>query len=272
MEIDTGVYVGNVSARVRDELWQRIEETCKNGRAVLAYDTNNEQGVDFKVHGGTWEPIDYDGLKLMLRPSPSRLKAQQEKMKLGFSNAARIQTAKKFAKVRARSPESYIVADVETTGLNADRDDLLEIGAIKITEHAHISSYNTLIKIDKPVPPEISKLTGITSQMASETGVPLSEAINGFVSFVSNLPIVAHNADFDMGFLLSACSKCGLPLLTNRCIDTLALSRRLLRGLPNYKLGTLTEHFGILHDNAHRSLGDCLVTWRLYEKLMEMMN
>jgi CRISPR-associated protein Cas2 len=272
MEVDTGVYVGNVSARVRDELWLRIKETCKNGRAVLVYDTNNEQGLDFKVHGSTWEPINFDGLKLMLRPSPSRLKAQQESIKHGFSNAARLQTAKKFAKIRSRNPENYVVADVETTGLNSDRDDLLEIGAIKIANHEQIGSYNVLININKPVPPEIIRLTGITTQMTAEAGIPLLDAMGGFISFVENLPIVAHNSDFDMGFLLSACAKCGLPLLTNRCIDTLLLSRRLLKGLQNYKLATLVKHFGIPHNDAHRSLGDCRVTWEIYKKLMKMMS
>jgi CRISPR-associated protein Cas2 len=274
LEIAAGVYVGNVSARVRDELWHRIVETCKNGRAVLAYDTNNEQGLDFKVHGSTWEPIDFDGIKLILRPSPSRLKSQQESMKRGFSNAARHQDAKKFARIRSRSrtPDSYIVADVETTGLNPERDDLLEIGALKIINHEQAGSYNVLINTGKSVPSEITKLTGITTQMTVNQGIPLFDAMNGFVSFTDKLPIVAHNVDFDMGFILNACAECGFPLLTNRCIDTLSLARRLIKGLPNYKLGTLAKHFGITHDNAHRSIGDCQVTWLLYEKLIKMMD
>lgn len=78
-EIATGVYVGDVSARVRDNLWDRIKLSCKLGRAVMVYNTNTEQGLDFRVFGDTWEPIDFDGLKLMLRPSPSRI-AQRRSM------------------------------------------------------------------------------------------------------------------------------------------------------------------------------------------------
>jgi CRISPR-associated protein Cas2 len=272
LEIAAGVYVGNVSARVRDELWLRIIETCKNGRAVLAYDTNNEQGLDFKVHGDSWEPIDFDGIKLILRPSPSRLKSQHESMKRGFSNVARNQDAKKFARLRSRTPDSYIVADVETTGLNPDRDELLEIGALKITNHEQVGAYNVLINTGKPVSSEITKLTGISTQMTITQGITLSNAINGFILFADTLPIVAHNADFDMGFLLKACAISGFSLLTNRCIDTLSLARKLVKGLPNYKLGTLAKHFDITHDNAHRSIADCQMTWKLYEKLIKLTN
>lgn len=72
-EIATGVYVGKVSARVRDLLWNRVCSTIKNGRAVLVYTTDTEQGFDFRTYGDTWEAIDFDGLKLMLRPSLNRM-------------------------------------------------------------------------------------------------------------------------------------------------------------------------------------------------------
>ena len=71
VEINTGVYVGNVNARVRDELWKRICENVHDGRATLVYSTNNEQGMDFRVYNTTWYPVDYDGIKLMLRPNES---------------------------------------------------------------------------------------------------------------------------------------------------------------------------------------------------------
>jgi len=72
-EIATGVYVGKVSARVRDLLWKRVCSSIKGGRAVMVYTTDTEQGFDFRTLDDTWEPIDFDGLKLMLRPSPDRI-------------------------------------------------------------------------------------------------------------------------------------------------------------------------------------------------------
>lgn len=68
MEISTGVFVGHVTARVRDLLWVRVVDMVKTGRAILVHTADNEQGMAFKVHNHDWEPIDVDGLTLMLRP------------------------------------------------------------------------------------------------------------------------------------------------------------------------------------------------------------
>ena len=98
-EISAGVFVGQVSARVRDMLWTRVQETRSHGRAVLVYSANNEQGLDFRVCGDTWEPIDFDGIKLMLRPTAIRLKTKQkqESLRLGFSDAAKRRATKRFS-------------------------------------------------------------------------------------------------------------------------------------------------------------------------------
>jgi len=68
-EISAGVFVGKVNKRVRELLWQRTMESVKTGRAILVFSARNEQGLDFLVHGHHWEPVDVDGIKLMLRPS-----------------------------------------------------------------------------------------------------------------------------------------------------------------------------------------------------------
>ncbi|WP_400203842.1 type I-E CRISPR-associated endoribonuclease Cas2e [Candidatus Methanomassiliicoccus intestinalis] len=66
-EINTNVFVGRVSARVRDDLWERIIKYCKKGKVTMVYNARNEQGFDFRVHNSEWNPIDFDGLKLMRR-------------------------------------------------------------------------------------------------------------------------------------------------------------------------------------------------------------
>ncbi len=94
LEINTGVFVGRVSARVRDHLWERVVSNVKNGRATLVYSTNNEQHMDFRIHHSENEIIDFDGLKLVLHPSRARAKkAAQQRM--GFSKAAKMRMAKK---------------------------------------------------------------------------------------------------------------------------------------------------------------------------------
>ncbi len=69
IEIAPGVFVGNPSARVRDLLWERTVALCKDGRALLIFSSNNEQGMEFRTHRHSWVPTDFDGLTLMMRPS-----------------------------------------------------------------------------------------------------------------------------------------------------------------------------------------------------------
>ena len=93
LEITPGVFVGRVGARIRDNLWDRICDAIKVGRATMVYSARNEQHMDFKVHNAEWEPIDFDGIKLMLRPSPSRVK-NLGGLRLGYSNASKYLAAK----------------------------------------------------------------------------------------------------------------------------------------------------------------------------------
>jgi CRISPR-associated protein Cas2 len=99
VEINTGVFVGKVSARVRDNLWDRICKTIKNGKATMVYPARNEQHLDFKVHNAEWEPIDFDGIKLLLRPSPSRVK-KLGGLRLGYSDASKQRIAKRMSKYK----------------------------------------------------------------------------------------------------------------------------------------------------------------------------
>lgn len=80
-EINTGVFVGNVSSRVREEVWQRICENIKSGQATMVFSAPGEQKMDFRVHNTTWEPVDLDGIKLMRRPLPAARNLMEQKRK-----------------------------------------------------------------------------------------------------------------------------------------------------------------------------------------------
>ena len=84
-EISPGVFVGNVPARIRDLLWSRVVEMCRDGRAILAFTVQGEQRFDFRVHRHDWEVVDVDGLKLISRP---RNKTPTSPMRRGWSNAS----------------------------------------------------------------------------------------------------------------------------------------------------------------------------------------
>lgn len=71
LEIAPGVFVGKISARVRELMWQRVVDMVRTGRAIMVYATDNEQGLAFQVHEHNWKPIDIDGITLMLRPAQS---------------------------------------------------------------------------------------------------------------------------------------------------------------------------------------------------------
>jgi len=86
LEISAGVFVGKVTARVRDELWTRVVEMIQDGRALMIHSQHGEQGLSFRVHRHDWEPTDFDGLVLMRRPLAG---SQQTTMKPGWSNASR---------------------------------------------------------------------------------------------------------------------------------------------------------------------------------------
>lgn len=277
LEINSGVYVGRVSARVRDQIWQRVQERVKKGRATMVFSSGKgEQRMDFRTHNADWEPIDFDGLKLMLRPSSSRRSSRNTQQRLelseGFSKAAKNRKAKRMSRKKSvnKMLQHYVVIDVETTGLSPERDEIIEIGAIKVHEKHVESTFQALIKIERKIPKQISELTGLTDELLQVEGRSLKEVLLEFLSFVEGLPVVAHHGDFDYDFLRENCKRYELPLFSNRCVDTLSIAKRHVQEVPNYKLETLLDYFNISVKRLHRSLDDCFATMQLYQKLNEI--
>jgi CRISPR-associated protein Cas2 len=272
LEINAGVFVGRVSARVRDHLWGRVEEYAKNGRATMVYSSNNEQGLEFKVHSSDWEPIDFDGLKLILRPNLSRAKSQDNARRPGYSKASRYRAMARAQKKRAHaaSARSYVALDIETTGLKADRAEILAISALRVESGSVINDFNVLIRVSSEIPQTISELTGITEEALARNGVDLRSAIRRFLEFIDNLPLVAHNVNFDISFLNAACRQCGLEEIENERVDTLALARRSLPELHSHTLQALAARFGIENASAHTAGADCRMTQQLYEQLIKI--
>lgn len=276
LEIDTGVYVGKASQRVREELWKRVVKHLKNGRAVLVYNARNEQKMDFRVHNASWEPIDFDGLKLMLRPSIARQTAKYEASRLpsrGYSMAAKMRMAKRAGRAKPAAsslPERFVIMDLETTGLHSQTHEIIEIGAIKMIKGEETACFHSLIKAKKSVPGPVAHLTGLTHEILQKKGGLLEDVLPGFIAFLEDMPIVAHNIAFDLDFLRVACDQIGLLFPGNRRIDTLSLAQQLVKGIENYKLETLLRHFNLPCSSLHRSLPDCRATLLLLSKLIEI--
>lgn len=86
-EISPGIYVGKVSARVRELLWEQILENLGGGRAVMVYPSNNEQGLEFRTRGQEWQPVDYDGLELIMRPNTNQKQQRNAARKSGAGSS-----------------------------------------------------------------------------------------------------------------------------------------------------------------------------------------
>lgn len=268
-EVNTGVYVGNLSARVRDELWHRVCENLKNGRATMVYSAQGEQRLNFEVHHALWEPVDLDGIKLMRRPLPMGAKRAEETNQIQ-SRMGKILAGKRAEAAKRRKIDEYVVIDVETTGLSPENDRIIEIGAILVQKGEIQNAYHTFVNQNVVVPREIQELTGINEAILSEEGIPIQEALLNLIDFVENHLIVCHNAEFDCNFLKAEAKRNQIQMFRNRCADTMILSRRKVSGMTHHTLQEMCDHFGFDTSEIHRALPDCKLTYLLFEKLNEI--
>ena len=169
--------------------------------------------------------------------------------------------------------DTYVVFDLETTGLHANEgDSIIEIGAVKMKNGKIIDTYDKLIDPLKPLSEEIISITGITNEMVS--GKPNEEeTVKDFIKWVGDLPVVAHNAKFDMSFINMAYLKYDLGRFSNTVIDTLGLSRYLESNERYHNLATLVIRYNIPWDeNKHHRAnydaeGTALIFYKMLEKL-----
>lgn len=269
LEINTGVYVGQLNPRVREELWKRICKHLPKGRATMVYSANNEQQMSFHVHNTTWQPIDYEGITLMRRPLAAPL-SEGEKLPLSKAAISQMDRNKQSAKQRRAKQLGYVVIDVETTGLDSNTSEILELGAIHVIDHEIADTFSSLVRPERPIPAQITSLTGITQDMVSAQGAALQPLLEQFWAFVGQSPVAWHNLDFDLAFLKKASVRFGISMPNIPIRDTLKLARGKLRDLPDHRLDTLMAHFGIEHTQQHRAIPDCVATFRVYEKLNEI--
>lgn len=167
--------------------------------------------------------------------------------------------------------EDYVVVDIETTGLHPQRNEIIEIGAIRVRNHEVCERFSMMIRPETPVSPFITKLTGITNTMLEREGKEAAYVLSEFLAFVGDDKILGHNVSFDIGFLYEHCYRQLGVFLENDFMDTMRLSRKYLKGkVPNHKLGTLTAYFGYRYVGAHRALADCEFTRLVYNALHEV--
>lgn len=173
----------------------------------------------------------------------------------------------------ALSIETYTAFDVETTGLDAGSDEILEVGIVRVREGRVRQRYDQLFRPEGPIPRAITQLTGIHPEDC--IGKPsLESRLPEIIDFIGGDWIVAHNSAFDMAFLNSARHRYASDrpkIEPNRIIDTLELSRILLPWLPNHRLETVAQHLGVPVVPEHRALTDAESTAYVFRELLPLV-
>ena len=163
----------------------------------------------------------------------------------------------------------FVAFDIETTGLNAENDRMTEIGAVIFSSEGMKGEFNTFVDPGMHIPEDITNLTGIRD--SDVAGAPSEkEAMEKFLEFIGDRPIIAHNADFDTGFMAAACQRSGLRFAPVY-LDTLALSQALLPELKRFKLDIVSNHLNLPKFNHHRATDDAMVVARMMDKFLPML-
>lgn len=160
----------------------------------------------------------------------------------------------------------YCVVDLETTGLSAEFDEIIELAALKIKGNEIVSKYQQLVKPTYEIDEFITELTGITNDMVADQP-SIDEAIQSFLDFIEGETIVGHNTSFDIQFIQKAAKK----ELNNEYIDTLQLARKVYPDLKHHRLKDMAKYLQFDY-TAHRALGDCEATFKLYKDIGSQLN
>ena len=164
---------------------------------------------------------------------------------------------------------TYCVFDLETTGTSFRTERITEVGIMKIKNGEVIDSFSTFVNPEKPIPYKVQEITNITDDMVKDAP-KIEEVLPKVLEFFGDSVLVAHNADFDTGFLRYNCEKLGLKF-DYTYLDTLRLAKDLYPDYKKYKLGIIAENMGIKVDVAHRALDDVDTTVKVFNVMCKKL-
>ena len=165
--------------------------------------------------------------------------------------------------------QEYAAFDLETTGLSSRTDRIIEIGAVILKNGQEIDRFQTFVDPERKLDRKIVELTGITDEML--VGAPsIQEVLPKFLEFVGDRVLVAHNSDFDTGFIRAECQRQGLPY-GYTAADTLILSQNLLPQLNKFKLDIVSNALSLPEFNHHRAADDAMTCGLIMHRLMKKL-
>lgn len=161
----------------------------------------------------------------------------------------------------------YVVFDLETTGVNVIKDDIIEISAVKVLGGKVTDTFSTLVNPGRPIPYYATQVNGITDEMV-EDAPDIREALADFLTFAGDAVLVGHNIQsFDLNFVSNAAEGHLGKTVENDYIDTLYMARSCLPELSHHKLVDVASYFHISAEGAHRALCDCIMNQKCYEEM-----
>lgn len=161
--------------------------------------------------------------------------------------------------------KSYIAFDLETTGLNPQENEIIEIGALKVRNGKVTERFMEFIRPSAPLSSAITSLTGITDEMVADAR-PRCSVIADFLDFCEEDILIGHNVIFDYSFMKCSAAAENLPFEKSG-IDTLKIAQKVHKDLPSKSLGSLCDYYQIENRAAHRAYHDALATAKLYQTL-----
>lgn len=164
--------------------------------------------------------------------------------------------------------QTFVVFDIETTGLSPHSDNLTEIGAVKVQNCEIVDSFSTFVNPKMDISYQIQELTRITNEMVKDAP-SLEEALPKFIEFAKDSVLVAHNADFDTGFIYQKCQQLGLEYNFEK-VDTLTLARIINTNLKRFSLDKVCKEMGVVLAGHHRAVNDAQATAEVFIKYLEI--
>ena len=231
---------------------EAVKRAAKWGHKALAI---TDHGCA-QAYPDAWHAAEKAGIKVIYGLEGYYINDVDEKLAIHGDSALPLET-------------EYVAFDLECTGLRSDRDRITEIGAVVFSGGEIRDTFNTFVDPHMPIPPEVVKLTGITDEDVK--GAPEEgEALQAFLDFAGERPLIAHNADFDVGFLSAAATRCNIAFKPVY-LDTLVLAQTLLPHLKRHRLDTVSNYLSLPDFNHHRASDDAMVVARIMEKFIPML-
>lgn len=266
---------------IRAEVKPQREDTCKKGKRVELHAHTQMSSMDalcstkkLVKQAAAW------GHKAIAITDHGVVQAFPEAMDAGKSNNIKILYGVEGYLVEDNAPviknandeslsQTFVVFDLETTGFSNKNDKITEIGAVKIENFKVVDRFSQLINPQKDISYKVQELTGITNDLIKDKPT-IEEVLPKFIEFIGDSVMVAHNADFDMGFMQQKCREQNIEF-KNTSVDTLTLARTLLPHMKRFRLNLIAKELGVPLLNHHRAVDDAEATAHIFIKFLEMI-